>query len=116
GVAPGLETEMDDWMQAHPEGLEREPGDAGEDGTLPPGQPEGQELTDATPRPLYVHRKVKNAAEIIAWAKSQGFATTLPAEDMHVTIAFSRAPVDWMKVGEAWTSSENGELTVKPGG
>lgn len=60
------------------------------------------EVEDAAPRTLYVSRAVVNAAEIIAWAREQGFETTLPADDLHVTIAFSRKPVDWMKVGEAW--------------
>jgi phage-related protein (TIGR01555 family) len=67
---------------------------------------------DAAPRTLYIQRKVKNAAAIIAWAKSQGFETTLPADDLHVTIANSRAPVDWMRVGESWSP----ELKVGPGG
>jgi len=67
---------------------------------------------DAEPRTLYVRRDVKNAAEIIRWAKSQGFETTLPAGDMHVTIAFSRQPVDWMKVGESWAD----ELKIPAGG
>ena len=67
---------------------------------------------DAAPRSLYIQRKVKNAAEIIRWAKSQGFDTTLPADDLHVTVASSRTPVDWMKVGESWAS----ELKVGAGG
>ncbi len=67
---------------------------------------------DAAPRTLYVSRKVTNAAAIIRWAKSQGFETTLPASDMHVTIAFSRTPVDWFAVGESWTS----ELRLSAGG
>ncbi|MBV2144232.1 DUF1073 domain-containing protein [Falsochrobactrum sp. TDYN1] len=67
---------------------------------------------DAAPRTLYVRRDVLNAKEIIAHFKAQGFTTTLPADDMHVTIAFSRQPVDWMKVGESWQS----ELKVAAGG
>lgn len=67
---------------------------------------------DAAPRTLYISRKVKNAAAIIAWAKSQGFETTLPADDLHVTIAYSKTPIDWMKVGESWAP----ELKVGPGG
>lgn len=58
---------------------------------------------DAAPRTLYVRRDVLNAADIIAWAKGQGFETTLPADDLHVTIAFSRQPVDWFAVGESWS-------------
>ena len=44
--------------------------------------------------PLYASRPVVNAAEIIAWAAAQGFKSTLPPENMHVTVAFSRSPVD----------------------
>lgn len=43
---------------------------------------------------LYVMRPIVNAAPIIAWAKAQGFKTTLPAEDLHVTLAYSREPFD----------------------
>lgn len=74
-------------------------------------------LTDAAPRTLYVSRKLLNAAELIKWAKAQGFTTTQPAEEMHVTIAFSRAEVDWIKAGgDTWASDDKGELTVQPGG
>lgn len=76
---------------------------------------------NAKPRTLYVRRQVLNADEIRAWAKSQGFATTLPEEEMHVTIAYSRSKVDWMKIGESWCygtadDQKDGILRVKPGG
>ncbi len=119
GVAPGLESEMGDWLKEHPEGFDpASEADPAEGGllTTKAGAAGQQDVTDALPRPLYVHRKVRNAAEIIAWAKSQGFETTIPADDLHVTIAFSREPVDWMKVGEAWGSDADGGLTIKPGG
>jgi HK97 family phage portal protein len=48
-----------------------------------------------TKRTLYVSRQLLNAEDLIAWAKTQGFAATLTAADMHVTVAFSRASVDW---------------------
>jgi phage-related protein (TIGR01555 family) len=73
-------------------------------------------LTDARPRTLYVSRKLLNGAEFIRWAKGQGFETTTPADELHVTIAFSRTPVDWMKMGSAWDGDRDGKLTVKPGG
>jgi phage-related protein (TIGR01555 family) len=74
-------------------------------------------LADARPRTLYVQRKLLNAADFIKWAKSQGFTTTTPAGELHVTIAFSRAPVDWVKVGgDGWGGDENGHLRVPPGG
>lgn len=44
---------------------------------------------------LYVSRPVLNAADIIAWAKDQGFRTTLDPEDMHVTVVFSDTPLEW---------------------
>lgn len=112
GVVPGLESELDDWLKGNPDGVETEE-EGGETGVAT-GQPE--ELADAMPRPLYVHRKVINADEIIAWAKAQGFETTVPADDLHVTIAFSRSPVDWMKAGSDWASDDKGRMSVKPGG
>jgi uncharacterized protein len=71
---------------------------------------------DARPRPLYVQRKLLNGAEFIRWAKEQGFETTTPADDLHVTITYSRQPVDWMKMGAPWDSDAKGELIVQPGG
>lgn len=73
-------------------------------------------ITDAAPRSLYVSRKVINGAEVIAWAKSQGFESTVPAADLHVTVAYSRNPVDWMKVGESWSGDGKGQLKIAPGG
>jgi len=87
GAFPGLEGYADDF-----------PVEGGDDLTLGTGEM----VTDAAPRTLYVQRRVLNGAEIIRWAKDQGFKTTLAASDMHVTIAFSRAPVDWMDIGESW--------------
>ena len=73
---------------------------------------QGTETNDAAPRTLYINRPVKNADAIIAWAKSQGIEKTLNADDLHVTIAYSSAPVDWMALGEAW----QGEITIPEGG
>lgn len=115
GTLPGLEAAIEEF------GSEL-PGDEGADGEDADEQQAAAaaaatlEATDAKPRTLYVHRKVLNAADLIAWAKSQGFATTLPADDLHVTIAFSRTPVDWMKAGQAWSDDKRGTLTVSPGG
>ncbi|RVT91428.1 hypothetical protein EOD42_22495 [Rhodovarius crocodyli] len=52
-------------------------------------------------RSLYVCRPVLNAAAIRAWARVAGFSTALPADDMHVTVAFSKEAVDWHKVPPA---------------
>lgn len=95
---------------------------AGEGGSEPVAEPPRRAAndtwfaTDATPKPLYVQRKLINAADLISWAKAQGFKTTLPAEDMHVTVLYSRQAVDPMKLGETWTSEADGGLTIKPGG
>lgn len=55
-------------------------------------------------KPLYVQRKVLNAEEILRWAAQQGFTSTLPADDLHVTVAFSREPVDWFAAPAAESS------------
>lgn len=78
--------------------------------------PARRAANDAKPIPLYVQRKLLNAADLIAWAKAQGFKSTLPADDMHVTVLYSRTPVDPIKMGEAWGSEEDGNLVVKAGG
>lgn len=121
GFYPGLEQIMadnqKDWEEEFGIGADdpdpEPPGVVDPEAQSEPVEPtEEQQAADAAPRTLYVRRDVLNADEIIAWAKSQGFKTTLPANDMHVTIAFSRTPVDWMKMGEAW----NSEIKVGPGG
>lgn len=75
-------------------------------------------FTDATPRPLYVRRDLKpeSAKALIAWANANGFPSTLEASDMHVTVLYSRAAVDPMKMGETWGSEADGGLIVKAGG
>jgi phage-related protein (TIGR01555 family) len=84
-------------------------------GTVTPAQADAL-ITDATPRSLYVSRKLLNGAEFIKWAKGQGFATTVPAEELHVTVLFSRTPVDWMKMGTGWEQDADGKLKVAAGG
>jgi phage-related protein (TIGR01555 family) len=73
-------------------------------------------FTDATPRPLYVQRKLLNAPDLIAWAKKNGFTSTLAPGDMHVTVLSSKTAVDPMKMGEAWSGDDKGNVRVKPGG
>lgn len=60
-----------------------------------------QAARDAAPRSLYVSRKVTNAAEIMAWARGQGIPNLVAASDLHVTVMYSREPVDWFGVGTA---------------
>jgi len=75
-------------------------------------------VKDAKPRTLYVRRDVLNAQDIIDWAKGQGFKKTVPAKEMHVTVCFSRQPVDWIKVSqyEPWGQDERGRMKIVPGG
>lgn len=77
--------------------------------------PMTKDIDKAAPRTLYIRRDVLNAKEIISWAKEQGFKTTLPADDLHVTVCYSRAKVDWMKMGEAWSQNVDGSIEVKSG-
>jgi phage-related protein (TIGR01555 family) len=96
GIAPGLEGQLAEYFA----GEEEEVGEA-----IAP-------ISDAAPRTLYVRRDVVNGDEILAWAMEQGFEKTLTADDLHVTIAFSRTRVDWMKMGESWEP----EIKVPAGG
>jgi phage-related protein (TIGR01555 family) len=73
-------------------------------------------IADARPRSLYIQRKLLNAGDFLAWAKGQGFADTLTADDLHVTVLYSRRPVDWLKAGTSWEQKEDGTLVVPPGG
>lgn len=81
--------------------------------------------TKGAGKSLYMHRPVQNAADIAKWAKAQGFTSTLHVADMHVTLAFSKDPVDWNAItphsdivtvtgGQRAIASlgENGEATV----
>lgn len=62
-----------------------------------------------TPRSLYVRRDVLNGEEILKHFEDQGVDTSdYDAADLHVTILYSRQPVDWIKMGESYH--------VQPGG
>lgn len=65
------------------------------------------------PAPLYVHRDLKNAAEVRKWAEGQGLKLVA---DPHVTVLYSRTPVDWFAMGGNDWGPPNGELTVPAGG
>lgn len=67
-------------------------------------------LQDWAPKTLYVRRDVINRADIVKWAKSQGFTDI--ADDLHVTVTYSRNPVDWFAMGESW----RGKLEIEAGG
>jgi len=115
GIAPGEDDNTD------PSAIQSEGGDpvlagAGGDGSaLRRRAANDARFNDATPRSLYVSRKVVNVADLKAWAKSQGLPDL--QDDLHTTIAYSTTPVDWIKMGdEGWNGNDKGEITVKPGG
>jgi hypothetical protein len=58
-------------------------------------------FADSSPAPLCVTRPVLNTAELKAWARSQGFRSIVA--DPHVTVLYSKQPVDWMKMGRGRT-------------
>lgn len=89
-------------------------GGAGGEQDVPP--PLRRAANDAAPRPLYVRRNLVNAADLVKWAKANGFSQTLAADDMHVTILYSRNAVDPIEMGEAWGTEADGSLVVRAGG
>ena len=76
--------------------------------------PKAASFAASDPRSLYVYRRLKNAKDVIAWARAQGFKSVMAGGDMHVTIAYSRQPVNWLNMGQSWTA--NAELIVPEGG
>lgn len=110
GTLPGLEAAIDEFG-LEPE--EEDPVDLAAAAGLPvkvPGEqtPEDRRaqlkaVGDAAPRTLYVSRRVVNASEILRWAEEQGIGNLMPAGELHVTVAFSRTPLDWMAAGESWS-------------
>jgi phage-related protein (TIGR01555 family) len=70
---------------------------------------------DAEPRTLYVRRDVVNVDDFKAWARSQGIADL--RDGLHVTIVYSRTPIDWIKAGNASDWGErDGRLIIPAGG
>jgi len=69
----------------------------------------------AAGKTLYVNRPLLNADKLIEWAKAQGFPTTMPAEDMHVTIAYSKTPLEWPSPSNVATMMvRGGKRSVTP--
>lgn len=73
-------------------------------------------VANARPRTLYVSRTVKNAEELRAHFRAQDIDPMTPAEEMHVTIAYSRTPLDWSRVEPIWNWDWTEELVVPEGG
>ena len=66
----------------------------------------------STPKTLYAYRKVMNGAAIARHYEAQGVKVTLPIDDLHVTLIYSKTPVDWLKIGSPWDA----ELKIPAGG
>lgn len=109
---PGLDALIDDYRKSLEE--PEEPELPEEEAGLTQAAP----LTaDAASRPLYVSRKVQNVADLKEWAQSQGLPEL--QDDLHVTVAFSRQPVDWIKMGQDYrdfNGKGTGELVIAAGG
>jgi phage-related protein (TIGR01555 family) len=113
GVLPGLEDAVDEFGEIG----EQEPSEAELAASAAAQQPNAnnvvrmqQAANDAAPRTLYVRRDVINRTDIVKWAEGQGFSDIVP--DLHVTIAYSKTPVDWFEMGESWSP----RLEIGPGG
>lgn len=70
------------------------------------------------PQPLYVSRKLEagSAKKLLDWATRQGIPGLEPAGELHVTILYSRQPVDWFEMGGDWVNDPNGRIRIAPGG
>ncbi|MDY8108268.1 DUF1073 domain-containing protein [Fulvimarina sp. 2208YS6-2-32] len=114
GALPGLDAAIDEYGGT----IEEEPSEEEITAASTPAVPAQMQTpaNDAAPRTLYVRRDVVNAAEITAWAKSQGMTDIV--DDLHVTLIYSRAPVDWIKAGNANEYGSDGKdtLTIAEGG
>lgn len=114
GSAPGLEAAMDEWIAENPDEIEAD--DARAATTPDASRGEREDLADAAPRSLYVRRDVVNVGEIRAWAEAQGIPDL--ADNLHVTVVYSRQPFDWIKAGNAreWGEEGRDTLTIAEGG
>ena len=126
GRFPGLKEALD-----AEESDDGEDGDESELGIVPTGaeggdpssagggtqEPARRAANDAAPRTLYVSRKVQNVEALKSWATAQGLPDL--QDDLHVTIAYSTTPVDWIKMGASWADYEGkgaGNMVITAGG
>lgn len=66
-------------------------------------------LLELLGKPLFVSRPLLNTQAINRWAAEQGFTSTL-GDDAHVTIAFSKQPVEWRQF-----APQDNQLTIRGG-
>lgn len=113
GSLPGLEAAIEEYgtLAEQEPSVEEQAAAMALEQAAKGNEPRQQQVAkDAAPRTLYVRRDVVNRADIVRWAKSQGFTDIVP--DLHVTVAYSREPVDWFKVGTSWSP----KLDISEGG
>lgn len=60
-------------------------------------------------RTLYVSRPLLNGRALAAWATRHGVPNVISAEEMHATIIYSRAQVDWDAISYADPDSYTAE-------
>lgn len=67
------------------------------------------------PAPLYVSRALtsRSASALASWAKGVGLKQVVDPAEMHVTVAYSKTPVDWFRF-VSWNSAR--DLVVPAGG
>lgn len=112
GFYPGLGELLKENGEDLPEfDLERRSQEASVNALENPPEPKAP-VTDATPRSLYMRRDVINGAEIAQWYKDQGVPEVYAPESMHVTVVYSKQPMDWMKMGQPWDA----RLEIPAGG
>lgn len=75
-----------------------------------------QPFGDAAPRSLYVRRNLINVSEFVRWASDAGFVNITPSDQLHVTVLFSKTPVDWIAMRSDWSGDDRGRITIPPGG
>lgn len=65
---------------------------------------------------LYVNRPLLNADHLLHWAINQGFKSTLEPHDLHVTVAFSKKPVEWHHItpSDDHLHIEGGHRAISP--
>lgn len=119
-LRPNEIREDDGWEPSDEEGMDKvwqpmtmQPAGAETATEPPPPAPSPTETKKSTPRSLYVSRKLKNGRDVLRWARAQGIPNLVSESEMHVTIAYSRAKIDWMGIDADWTGDE---LIVAAGG
>lgn len=67
------------------------------------------------PAPLYVSRTLTSgsASALALWAKGAGLRQVVDPAEMHVTVAYSKTPVDWFRF-VSWNSAR--DIVIPAGG